>query len=306
MSTSENTSTPNLDWEKSEKKDITVKWEDTPSTDIVEKPKIKLNLKALSKNVTDAATVNTEEKTETDDTTSEKIQKWDQEKILEDTQQDTSDKEKEGQKEDVLPVKKPKISLWSIKSQSDTTKKETETETATKSKETSASTPKTESPTEKKSTSENTPEEKGTPSEKPEEETEKLFGNYESHFEKKSQNFIDRIRNFQTSPKTRIWLIVFLITITIGVIGSLMYLAPEKHWFRAYKWSLMQIYNIFMVEPSTPTNSQTPLPTPVENPTSTPIVETLETTTPEVTPEEKNREEKKQKVKDFLLENYGK
>ncbi len=72
---------------------------------------------------------------------------------------------------------------------------------------------------------------------------EKMFWNYESHFEKKSQKFLDRIKKFTSTPKTRVWLLLFLIISSISVLWGLMYFMPEKHSLSVYKANILEIYD---------------------------------------------------------------
>ncbi len=69
------------------------------------------------------------------------------------------------------------------------------------------------------------------------------FINYESGFQRKSVNLIKRIQNFKYTPKTRTWLVLWLITLCIGTISVLMIFFPENHSFSIYKASILEMYN---------------------------------------------------------------
>jgi len=279
-------SSPSPSNEKLDDKGIENETQEIPAES--EKPKIKLNLKALSQNKNPSPTEEAPEGNPQSEVIQDEVSDTSNPPVL--TEQETV--------EEVVPKedessKTQKINLWNIKAtqkpgeQEQESKQEptptNDTEVNMQEKE-SSQTQKTKNPLAQDEESE---EKKG-----------KIFWNYESHFEKKSQSFIDAIRNFKTSPKTRIWLVIFLITITFTGIMGLMYIAPEKHGLQAYKWSIMQIYNVFMREDSPTTQSPpTQVITPIQEP-ALPVKEEVI--------EQQIIEEKKKKVKDFLLENYWK
>lgn len=82
-------------------------------------------------------------------------------------------------------------------------------------------------------------ENKWTTVEKKEEKVQ--FSNYESHFEKESLNFLEKFQNFKYTPKTRVWLILWLVILTISIIWGLMAAIPDKHSPEIYKASLLKI-----------------------------------------------------------------
>lgn len=260
------------------------------------KPKIKLNLTALKSWFphTDSDKKEEIEETNQDQRQISSPDNWqpDMQNISENIKDTWQDPQTEIQEvlEDVIPVedfpqeaipaKKSKINLTNIKSN---------TATAANSN------------TSPEDDQEASDQEMLPDIEKKVEAQEKMFGNYQSHFEKKSQNFMDRLRNLKTTPKTRLGLVLFLILMTVGTIGSLMYFVPEKHSFKIYTASIMEIYNSQIKKTSTKTPNRPAIP--VENP----IQETLP---PPVDPVEEKQprteEEKQEKVKNFLLENYWK
>ncbi len=67
------------------------------------------------------------------------------------------------------------------------------------------------------------------------------FENYESHFKQESSNFLKKFQKFKYTPKTRIWLIIGLISITCIIIWGLMIFMPDKHSPAIYKASIVQI-----------------------------------------------------------------
>ncbi len=68
------------------------------------------------------------------------------------------------------------------------------------------------------------------------------FQNYESIFKKQSSNILKKLRDFKYAPKTRLWLVLWLIGITSIIIGWLMILVPEKHSLSIYKASILEIW----------------------------------------------------------------
>jgi hypothetical protein len=67
------------------------------------------------------------------------------------------------------------------------------------------------------------------------------FKNYESHFKKESSNFLSKFQKFKYTPKTRVWLVLGLISISTFTIWALMILVPDKHSPEIYKASIIQI-----------------------------------------------------------------
>jgi len=67
------------------------------------------------------------------------------------------------------------------------------------------------------------------------------FSNYESHFKKESVNFLKRFQKFKYTPNTRVWMVLWLITITIICISALMVFFPERHSVEIYKASILEI-----------------------------------------------------------------
>jgi len=49
-------------------------------------------------------------------------------------------------------------------------------------------------------------------------EEKKVFGNYESQFEKSSIDFVERIKNFGRKPQTRIGFVVGIIVLAFGIV----------------------------------------------------------------------------------------
>lgn len=131
-----------------------------------------------------------------------------------------------------------------------------------------------------------------------------MFWNYQSSFEKRGKKFIDRIRNIQWAPKTRLGFLMFLIGLTSFVIGSLMIITPEKHGFAIYKANIQEIYNVYIHDttPTSPLPQEVTPPSPVEStPETMPEINTTETQDTTI-----NEEEKRKKVKDYILQNLKK
>lgn len=184
------------------------------------------------------------------------------------------------------PVSSGKIGLSSIKS-------------VKKKEETGKEAPKTKATQYQKEIDDSLPIE--TPRDK---NAEKIFWNYKSGFQEKSQNLMDTIRNFTRKPKTRVWLLLFLIVASASTIGWLMLLAPEKHSFSIYKASIFEIYNTQILR-KTPTKvtETTEVESPVEANQSETVI--VESEVPIVPVAESPEEERKRKVKEYLLRNYS-
>lgn len=90
------------------------------------------------------------------------------------------------------------------------------------------------------------------------------FNNYESSFKKSSNNILKRIQNFKYAPKTRVGLLISLVSITVIFIASLMVLFPEKHSLAIYKASILSITGNSQEDPDLPDSSNIPeqLPPP--------------------------------------------
>lgn len=90
------------------------------------------------------------------------------------------------------------------------------------------------------------------------------FNNYESSFKKSSNNILKRIQNFKYAPKTRVGLLISLVSITVIFIASLMVLFPEKHSLAIYKASILSITGNSQEDPDFPDSSNIPeqLPPP--------------------------------------------
>lgn len=67
------------------------------------------------------------------------------------------------------------------------------------------------------------------------------FLNYESNFQKEAQSVFKRIQHFKYNSKTNIGFLLWIITLTVITIASLMIIFPEKHSFKIYKASLTEI-----------------------------------------------------------------
>ena len=74
------------------------------------------------------------------------------------------------------------------------------------------------------------------------EEEKVSFTNYESHFAKESSNFLNKFRNFKYTPKTRVWFVLTLISLTVFTIWWLMVTMPDKHSPKIYKASLIEMF----------------------------------------------------------------
>lgn len=69
------------------------------------------------------------------------------------------------------------------------------------------------------------------------------FHNYESSFEKQTWHVIKKLQNFKYAPKTRVWFLLILITLTAFTLGTLMLVFPEKHSYEIYKASIIELYS---------------------------------------------------------------
>lgn len=131
-----------------------------------------------------------------------------------------------------------------------------------------------------------------------------VFANYESKFKKQSSNVLKRIQNFRYAPKTRVWMLFWLIWFTVCVIATLMVLLPEKHSVNVYKASILEIYQDYK-NPNEDTNPVTEIPetnTP-EVPENEPEVEEVD---PPIVPEKEiiKKEKQKQRIKEHILQKY--
>ncbi len=82
--------------------------------------------------------------------------------------------------------------------------------------------------------------------EKEDEEFDELFANYKSDFKKEEKSIFKGLRTKRLKiqakirmPKTRLSLIIWLVSITIIAISSLFVLFPEQHSFSIYKTSIL-------------------------------------------------------------------
>lgn len=131
-----------------------------------------------------------------------------------------------------------------------------------------------------------------------------VFANYESKFKKQSSNVLKRIQNFRYAPKTRVWMLFWLIWCTVCVIATLMVLLPEKHSVNVYKASILEIYQDYK-------NPSEDIPPAGEvHETDTPEVpeneaEVEEVDTP-IVPEKEiiKKEKQKERIKEHILQKY--
>lgn len=131
------------------------------------------------------------------------------------------------------------------------------------------------------------------------------FNNYTSDFEKKSKNIFKRVQNFKYAPKTRKWLILWLISFTVIIISGLMIIYPEKHSISIYKASILDIINKEWTQNIQQEIQETPISHPPQ--VSPPIEEEVPKTEEKPKNEEVHRkEENKEKLRNYLLERYKK
>lgn len=70
------------------------------------------------------------------------------------------------------------------------------------------------------------------------------FTNYRSHFKEESDNIIQKIQKFRYGPKTRLWFIFGIISLTAMTVLSLMHFFPERHSIDIYKTSILDLYSV--------------------------------------------------------------
>lgn len=136
------------------------------------------------------------------------------------------------------------------------------------------------------------------------------FDNYESWFKKQSGNLIKKIQNFRYTPKTRVGLLIALVTLSVSTIASLMIFVPEKHSFEVYKASILDIVKKDPTLPSHSTDGANITPTNV-----TPVIEDTWVIIPEEMPEDSslnttdnkslNIQDKKEILRQHLLKKYS-
>lgn len=68
-----------------------------------------------------------------------------------------------------------------------------------------------------------------------------LFKNYNSDFQKNEKNILQRIRNLRFIPRTRIWLLISLISFTILSITLLFIIDPKHNSLSVYKTNIITI-----------------------------------------------------------------
>lgn len=138
------------------------------------------------------------------------------------------------------------------------------------------------------------------------------FNNYESSFKKSSNNVLKRIQNFKYAPKTRVGLLLTLVSFTALLIVWLMILFPEKHSFAIYKASLLDIVGNSQEnsEPINPEDVTEQIPPP-NNPelTDNPISEdtgntSLPSDTGSGTLDEEDIRLRNEKIKEEILRNH--
>lgn len=132
---------------------------------------------------------------------------------------------------------------------------------------------------------------------KKEDTTEVHFDNYTSSFENQSKNLLKHVQHFRYAPKTRKWLVLVLISITICITAGAVIIAPEKHNYNNYKASLLDI--IF------PKAEKTTLSLPQVNTELPSIEDKVEISEPEVIePKQSEEEKRKEKIRNHILERY--
>ncbi len=137
-----------------------------------------------------------------------------------------------------------------------------------------------------------------------EESDEKVeFQNYESTFKKKSSNVLKHLQNFHYSPKTRLWLILWLITFSICIVGGLMIFSPEQHSLSIYKASILEIYQSNIKKKTTPIEEIITTPKP-----DIPIEENInnkEENKQEALPDIHTEQDQKERLRQHLLKKYS-
>lgn len=68
-----------------------------------------------------------------------------------------------------------------------------------------------------------------------------LFKNYDSDFHKNEKTILQQIKSIRFMPKTRVWLVISLISVTIFTIISLFIFDPKHHSLENYKANIMYI-----------------------------------------------------------------
>lgn len=66
-----------------------------------------------------------------------------------------------------------------------------------------------------------------------------ILSNYKSDFSNKSESIIEKLKKLKNIPKTRIWLVVWGIVITIVAVTSVFTLNPEYHSLDKYKTNIL-------------------------------------------------------------------
>jgi len=146
------------------------------------------------------------------------------------------------------------------------------------------------------------------------EKKEVAFHNYTSSFEEQSVNVLKRIQNFKYAPKTRMSLVITLITLTSLCISSLMIVFPEKHNTQVYKASII---GILQKQNNTISDTQEfKAPTNIWNADTTATLpegeisnqeQSQDTSMPQTLweIEAQRDEENKEKIKNFILDKYS-
>jgi len=138
------------------------------------------------------------------------------------------------------------------------------------------------------------------------------FANYESWFQKKSVNIIKKIQNFKYAPKTRTWFVIWIISLSVIFIASIMILFPEKHSFSIYKASILDIYNadedeIISPEPIVPPVVEVPIVEDTQTWITDEEIEALiwDNLNSEENSELSNEQISRQRLKSYLLDKYS-